>query len=87
EFNIQETQHSLKIGDKVILYTDGIYERENSEGVMFGIQGLCNFLNENRSLDLEQLLSKLIDHVNSFTQGKEADDDITLLAFEYIQKR
>ncbi|MBF0280707.1 MAG: serine/threonine-protein phosphatase [SAR324 cluster bacterium] len=83
-FNVHEIQHSLKTGDIVIHDTDGIYEVRNSDGKMFGIEGLRNFLSENRALDLDSLITHLIDHVNSFTQEEEANDDITLIAFEYI---
>ncbi|MBF0349678.1 MAG: SpoIIE family protein phosphatase [SAR324 cluster bacterium] len=84
-FMVQETKYKLMHGDKGILYTDGIYERENLDGKIFGIGGIRDFLKENRNHDLDFLLSHLLEHVNLYTQGKEADDDITIVAFEYIQ--
>ncbi|MBF0239426.1 MAG: serine/threonine-protein phosphatase [SAR324 cluster bacterium] len=83
-FTVEETRYNLMPGDKAILYTDGIYERDNLEGKMFGLNKLRRFLKENRDHDLDSLLSHLLEHVNSYTQSKVADDDITLVAFEYI---
>ncbi len=83
-FKVQEVKYDLMPGDKGILYTDGIYERANSEGEMFGIDKLKNFLKENRTQDMDSLLSQLLEHVDAFTQGETAHDDITLVAFEYI---
>lgn len=85
EYKVQETQYTMMPGDRGILYTDGITERENLEETMFGLKRLLLFLKENRTCDLDSLLSMLLEHVNSYAQGKETNDDITLVVFEYIQ--
>ncbi|MBF0286991.1 MAG: SpoIIE family protein phosphatase [SAR324 cluster bacterium] len=82
-FAIQTKEYSLVPGDQVVLYTDGIYERINEKEEIFGLQKLYFFLKENRFNDLDVLLSQLLEHVESYAQGKEIDDDITLIAFEY----
>lgn len=84
-FAVKETKYSLMPGDRGILYTDGIYERQNLKEEIFGVDNMCLFLKENRSNDLDSLLSQLLGQVNSYAQGTEVDDDITLVAFEYIQ--
>jgi len=84
-YQSKEVRYTLKNGDKGFLYTDGITERTNSEGTMFNVEGLCEFLLKHRSKDVGDIVSLLLEHIESFTQGKEPDDDVTLVAFEYIQ--
>lgn len=82
-FKVQEDKYTLKQGDKVILYTDGIYERESSTGEIFGMNNLYLFLKENRECDLKEQIFRLEEHINTFSQGKKTKDDITIVAFEY----
>jgi len=82
-FEIDEVAYQLSPGDKGLLYTDGITERLDSDGVMFELEGLCEFLRAHRSRDVEGLLSDLVDHMEVFAGGTKNDDDVTLIAFEY----
>lgn len=77
--------HTLKPGDKGFLYTDGITERMNQEGEMFGQERLINCLSKHRSLGLDSMISRLLEEINAFARGKKPDDDITVVAFEYIR--
>lgn len=81
-----EENYSLKHGDRGFLYTDGITERMNPENEIFGEERLGAFLQKNKSRDLEQLLSSLLDELEEFSQGVPPYDDVTIVAFEYVDK-
>lgn len=82
-FKISQIDYQLQKGDKGILYSDGIIECCDSDGRMFGIKQLCQFVEDNRSNDIKTLLNLLLTNMNTFSRSKKLDDDITLVAFEY----
>jgi len=83
-FDIQETTYQLKNGDKGILYTDGITEQLNHEGNQYGENRLYRFLQDHASLTPDLLLKQLIDDVNAFSQETPPEDDVSIIAFEYM---
>lgn len=70
--------HQLVRGDQIVLYTDGITEARDPEGKMFGLARLDRVL-ENCSVGADDLLRAVLDELATFTAGRPADDDRTLL--------
>ena len=68
----------LQTGDQIILYTDGITEARNTEGVLFGTDRLDHEL-ENCSLHAKGLRDSVLRAVDEFTGGHPADDDRTII--------
>ncbi|MGW8249863.1 MAG: PP2C family protein-serine/threonine phosphatase, partial [Anaerolineales bacterium] len=66
-------------GDTLVLYTDGITEARNPQGVFFGEQRLLNVLRTNISQPAEQVQQALIDDVVRFTGGGAREDDIAII--------
>ena len=79
----EEMSYQLRSGDKVFLYTDGIIETRNPEKQLFGLNQLRRFLDEQRSLGVEVLLSSLLDYLAEYSQDAPYNDDVAILAFEY----
>lgn len=75
QFNKGFEVKSLAQGEKIILFTDGIIEAENSEGEFFTEQGLLDVFIKGNKDPFTGVLEKLQD----FTQGAEQNDDITLV--------
>jgi len=78
----QETIVSLKAGDTVILYTDGIVEAINEAGDMYGFDQFMKVIAQNCNLDADALLRNLIDDATSFVGDEEQHDDITIVAIK-----
>lgn len=71
------------VGDRVILYTDGISEARNPSGEMFGDERLSHYIVENsanRSADL--FADGLLEQVKEFCGKPIPDDDITLVVVD-----
>lgn len=83
-YSVSEMNYRLSPGDRGVLFTDGIYEQTNPDGKIFGADAFIDFLKTFPSDDLENLLSEAVAHVSQYTQNKPVQDDITLLAFQYI---
>ena len=73
-----QTTVTLRPGDQVIFYTDGITEANAPSGKMFGTERLDEAL-ENCHLDASGLIRTVLDAVDQFTEGAPASDDRTLL--------
>jgi sigma-B regulation protein RsbU (phosphoserine phosphatase) len=69
----------LRHGDRLLLYTDGITEARNPDGVEFGQERLTAALMRHRHLDAATLHAAVMDEVTGFAIGG-FEDDATLLA-------
>ena len=74
----------LKTGDKIFLYTDGISEAVNTQDELFGEDKLSAILSSCDSKGAEDISRLILSEVQSFANGAEQADDITMLilAFE-----
>jgi hypothetical protein len=70
--------------DKVILYTDGITEAFSKEGVMYGDDRFNELLKSNRRASPALLCDLIMEELTAFTGSGSFEDDITILATEYM---
>ena len=66
----------------LLLFTDGIYEVENSDGEAFLQNRLVQTVKRARGEDLETQLDTILSEVKSFTEGGGFDDDACLLGMK-----
>ncbi len=66
-------------GHIAVLYTDGIWEAQNSHGERFGKEKLCRIIKENAHLSSRQILKSVIDALNQFLKEEKRQDDATLI--------
>jgi len=78
----EEMKRTLNDGDKIVLYTDGVFETRDSSGKMFGEERFMQMLSDNFRLSAEDLCQKIYNEI--FTpKGNIIDDDFALLVAEY----
>ena len=58
-------------------------EAANSENELYGIGRMLSILNENPDSEPEEVLRGVMRGINSFVDGAEQFDDITMLCFRY----
>ncbi|MBF0276314.1 MAG: SpoIIE family protein phosphatase [SAR324 cluster bacterium] len=75
---------TLKAGDKIFAYTDGVTEFISRSGELFGEKRLARFLEQNKESELETILADLLSELRKFSEGKEPDDDVTIFAFQML---
>ncbi|HUA19796.1 MAG TPA: SpoIIE family protein phosphatase [Bryobacteraceae bacterium] len=73
----------LQPGDKIVLFSDGLSEAQNSAGEYFDRRRLRETLAESATASCAELHAKLIEAVEEFGEGGEVGDDITALVVEY----
>jgi sigma-B regulation protein RsbU (phosphoserine phosphatase) len=76
---ITNRKKGLKEGQIIVLGTDGIWEAQNPEGIMFGKEILCRIIQENTDATAFALLDKIIDALDHFRDGFNLQDDVTLI--------
>ncbi|MFI3300682.1 MAG: SpoIIE family protein phosphatase [Candidatus Gastranaerophilales bacterium] len=75
----------LERNDTILLYTDGVTEAESKDGKFFGNDKLLDIAEKDLFVkgDLEFSLNHIKSEVDTFSDGVEQTDDITLLALKY----
>lgn len=76
----------LRVGDKVLLYTDGVTEAEDLDDNFFGLDKLLNIINLNKVKSVAEITSLVKDEVIVHLGDRAVYDDISILAFEITQE-
>ncbi len=76
------TEVSLHPGDVVVLYTDGITEAENVEGVLYGVDRLIEVTRRNWQRSAAEIKQALIEDVRRHIGEQKVYDDITLVVLK-----
>ena len=79
-------QHAFQLnpGDSFFVYTDGVPEATNGEKELYGTERMLAALNRESDAQPEQILAGVTADINSFVDGAEQFDDITMLCFRYL---
>ncbi|HNH10721.1 MAG TPA: PP2C family protein-serine/threonine phosphatase, partial [Leptospiraceae bacterium] len=68
--------------DRILLFSDGIYEQFDSEGKEFGEDRLRELIQKTSNLRLKSSIEAVISDLNLFLGRQEKQDDITILGIE-----
>ena len=79
DFTYEESSVTLRSGDQVVFYTDGVTEAENIQGDQFGLDRLCEIFANGASHDVRTTNATIFDAVNAFTGEAPQFDDVTCL--------
>ena len=86
-----DSRFKFEPGDRLLLYTDGLTEAENSDGQPFGDAILPGFMAEHQSLDADKFAAALQDAVLSWSRSNKRvsarTDDITFLVIDLLPGR
>ncbi len=74
---------TLKPGETLFLYTDGVPEAANKDKAMYDESRLKSSLEKYRNLPLKDLLQSIQTELKEFANGEPQSDDITMLAVRY----
>ncbi len=74
----EQSEHRLRGGDQIVLYTDGITEAFSPAGDLFGVGRLDEALGRCRD-DAYELIENVLESLERFTHGQPATDDRTIL--------
>ena len=76
---IGQVMIELKVGDIIVLYTDGITEARNIKKAQYGLERLCEVVGKSWDNSAEKVKQDVIADVKLFMGEQQQLDDITLL--------
>jgi sigma-B regulation protein RsbU (phosphoserine phosphatase) len=80
-----DSEFSFEVGDRLLLYTDGLLEAENAAGDSFGDTALPAFIEERQEVEAERFVDLLLKEVVAWSSnGAQAGqkDDITMVVID-----
>jgi serine phosphatase RsbU (regulator of sigma subunit) len=78
------TTHPLNPQDRLLLFTDGLYEVERSDGQQYGLDRLEEALRRRIHVGGLQLLDELLLDTRCFSTTGEFTDDVCLVSIELL---
>ena len=76
----------LKPGDAIFVYTDGVPDAQNASGEVYGMVRLEKALNRTTGQSPEGVLRAVRSDIDTFVNGANQFDDLTMLCLEYRGK-
>ncbi len=74
----------LDPGSVVVAYSDGVTEAQDPGGEAFGEHRLCSVVAECKGHSAQQVLKKIVDTLQRFTEGAPSYDDVTLVVARWV---
>lgn len=79
EATYDQRLQTLKPGDFIVFYTDGVTDAINEEEQLFGQERFEALLTDHRAASAAAILTIIKDAIEDFTGGTAPYDDITIL--------
>jgi len=79
-YDYRQAELTLAVNDTVLLLSDGLPERFNAAGEMFGYERMQELLLAHASAAPQIILDRLLQASDEWAAGKLADDDMTFVA-------
>jgi sigma-B regulation protein RsbU (phosphoserine phosphatase) len=80
EFEFATSEESFAVGDRLVLFTDGLFEATNAAGEEFGLARLAAGVARSAPSDTDSALGELLREVSTFCAGASFADDICVVA-------
>ncbi len=84
DLEFPEESITLKKGDCVFLYTDGVPEAKNAAAHRFGTDKMLEILDRESDKDLITMLTNMKKEIDDFTGTMDPFDDVTMMALKYL---
>ena len=82
--NYASVRWSIEPGERLLLFTDGLYEAQNRDGEKFGRDRLVRCMSDSRNRPLGWMVQSILDRVSSHLEGADFEDDFTIIGIEYL---
>jgi len=84
DMEFEEKEVTLREGDILLLYTDGVTEAVNRKGEMFGQHRLAKLVEDNQKRSAQEIIQIIEQTVLEYAEGLPQFDDLTLMAVKVI---
>ena len=73
---------TIEPDDRILLFTDGLFEFEDRQGLEFGLQRLMDTVEKGINLPISEAVESLITNVRNYSKNNQFSDDVCLLAVD-----
>ncbi len=84
DINIEQGKVEFKPGDKLLVYSDGLFEVWNKEGEMYGMENLLRDLNDRFDESGADIVNNLVLTTKTFNFEDSLDDDVAVVLAEFL---
>lgn len=82
DFDFTTLTINLEKGDRIILYTDGIFESKNNMNIEFGKENFLASVQKHCNLDVENQVSAIARDITQYIGTASRNDDISIVILE-----
>jgi len=75
----------FEMSERIILFTDGLYEVDSPSGKEFGRDALMSCFRQHADLPIEEFFAAVLSDVSAFSSRSDFDDDVCIVAVERYQ--
>ena len=83
DYVYQTDRISLKPGDSIFIYTDGVTEAMNEQGELFSEDRLKKQTIQLQGKSVEEIISGTMEEIKSFSHGVPQSDDIAMMTLQF----
>jgi len=83
EYTYKTDRITLKPGDSIFIYTDGVTEAMNGQGELFSEGRLKKQIIELQGRSVQEIIAGTVEGVHSFSHGAPQSDDITMMIVQF----
>lgn len=73
----------MAMGDRILLFTDGMLEQKNEAREEFGMERIQKILTDYQEKESERVLAELVIQLFLFQRKEEQEDDQTMVLIEW----
>lgn len=81
DFPYQVATRTIQPGETCVIYTDGVSEAMNPNNELYGVDRLRNLMKASAAGQADQLGKVILADVRKFANGRDQNDDITIMVF------
>ena len=85
EVSFASSNFSMKTGDILVLYTDGITESTNKNGEQYGIERIKDSVMNNNDKPAREITDEILKSLVNFSEGIPFNDDISLVVARRVE--
>ncbi|MCG6140139.1 SpoIIE family protein phosphatase [Leptospira mtsangambouensis] len=82
QIHYEQSEINFEKGDRLFVFTDGVFEAFNSKDEEFGEESLYHLFQSTRSLSLDGVVDHLLKTLQNFLNGQDRQDDLTILGLD-----
>lgn len=82
QIHYEQSKINFETGDRLFVFTDGVFEAFNSKDEEFGEESLYHLFQSTRSLSLDGVVDHLLKTLQNFLNGQDRQDDLTILGLD-----